>query len=804
VADLTRTVDVVLNGENHLSRKFRVATTSARKFAGVLGTGGTAAGAAGTVAGGAAAATAALAALGGYASGKLAQGLAEAYGEFAQFETSLKDLEKVLGDQPEKMEQAKKAAQDMAVKYGVASEKIVDSMAGWVQAGYSIDEAMTLAEDTIAATYASELNMQDATTTLTKILKGFGVEVDNARSKLDAVNEISNNYAASVSQLSEGLGRAAPVAKSMGFSMEELASVMTPAIEKFQNGRRVGTAYKTMLTKLQSDTTRVTEALDTLGVKQRDANGQFKSGKEIFYEVGEAFQDLDKTQKAHIATQIAGREHAAKLLATFNSWDKAAKVYETAMDSTGSITEEVENRLQAASTQMDRFQTAGKVLAQVIGGQVAESFTEVIGSATDLVGALQEAIESGGASEFFERINEMADDLAKYLGDIADVMPEAFEQVDFGALAGAVESVGQAFGDWFSDLDLTKPDDLAEALQRLVDGASRLIDTFSTFVSWGDEIMAVLLNMGKGTSQISDVLSSVNSFWDIFIVAAGTAVGAYERFLKALDYVPGLDLSGAITSVHKFGTRIANMQLELEKAKKEQKEQQQAMQDTGEAAKKGEDAVHGFENVIRSVTEGKHRVDLKASADKESAEEAGELIKEEVPEKVKVKAEAETKQAQIEKEMAKIEAEAETAQKAMEMEAKVEVAKAEASMEKFKSAAESTAAAISETTSQMDTLFGYISDPGAIMSPSFYREVQDMIQDEHESRQKLLDKQAKLTQKQIDLMEERAQAMRNGEGLIKIDAEGLEPSLEILFTEILEKIQIQASEEAQNLLLPGA
>ena len=804
MADLTRTVDVVLNGENHLSRKFRVATTSARKFAGVLGTGGTAAGAAGTVAGGAAAATAALAALGGYASGKLAQGLAEAYGEFAQFETSLKDLEKVLGDQPEKMEQAKKAAQDMAVKYGVASEKIVDSMAGWVQAGYSIDEAMTLAEDTIAATYASELNMQDATTTLTKILKGFGVEVDNARSKLDAVNEISNNYAASVSQLSEGLGRAAPVAKSMGFSMEELASVMTPAIEKFQNGRRVGTAYKTMLTKLQSDTTRVTEALDTLGVKQRDANGQFKSGKEIFYEVGEAFQDLDKTQKAHIATQIAGREHAAKLLATFNSWDKAAKVYETAMDSTGSITEEVENRLQAASTQMDRFQTAGKVLAQVIGGQVAESFTEVIGSATDLVGALQEAIESGGASEFFERINEMADDLAKYLGDIADVMPEAFEQVDFGALAGAVESVGQAFGDWFSDLDLTKPDDLAEALQRLVDGASRLIDTFSTFVSWGDEIMAVLLNMGKGTSQISDVLSSVNSFWDIFIVAAGTAVGAYERFLKALDYVPGLDLSGAITSVHKFGTRIANMQLELEKAKKEQKEQQQAMQDTGEAAKKGEDAVHGFENVIRSVTEGKHRVDLKASADKESAEEAGELIKEEVPEKVKVKAEAETKQAQIEKEMAKIEAEAETAQKAMEMEAKVEVAKAEASMEKFKSAAESTAAAISETTSQMDTLFGYISDPGAIMSPSFYREVQDMIQDEHESRQKLLDKQAKLTQKQIDLMEERAQAMRNGEGLIKIDAEGLEPSLEILFTEILEKIQIQASEEAQNLLLPGA
>jgi len=45
------------------------------------------------------------------------------------------------------------------------------------------------------------------------------------------------------------------------------------------------------------------------------------------------------------------------------------------------------------------------------------------------------------------------------------------------------------------------------------------------------------------------------------------------------------------------------------------------------------------------------------------------------------------------------------------------------------------------------------------------------------------------------------ESMQGGEALIKIDSTGLEPALEMVMWEILEKVQIRASEEAADFLL---
>lgn len=813
MADLKKTVDVILNGRDRVSDKLQTVTRRGGRLAKGLGTLGTAAGAA----------AAALAALGGVAANELAQGLAAAYKEYADFEASLKDLEKVLGGSEEDMRRAKEAAKDMAVEFGKSSQEVVDSMTTWVQAGYDLDEAMTLAEDTIATTYASELDMAEATDTLTKVLKGFGVEVDNAREKMDVVNGISRNYSASVGQLSEALGRAGPVAESMGFSLEKLAAAMTPAIEKFQDGQKVGTAFKAVLPKLQMDTKRVSDAMDTLGVEQKTSNGEFKSGKELFYEVGNAFQDLEQNQKAFTAAQLAGREHAGKFLAVLNDWDKVSEVYEAGMQGIGSITEEVERKLESAQKQMERFQSASGVLAQTIGGKVAESFTNVVQSATDLVGALEEEIASGGADEFFQSINESADEFAKYLDGIADAMPEAFEEVDFETLAESVERVGRAFGDWFEDLDLTDPEQLAVAIQRVIDGVSELIDTFAVFVSWGDEIGATLVWMAEKVQQNASVLSSINSVWDVFITAAGAAVGAYEAFLHAIDYVPGIDMSGAIKSVENLGESIASYQLQLDEAKEKEKSFQDTVERTGKTAQDGksdvevlgealnyagdrakenENKVQGFDNVLKSMQEGgEYHVELDAKADEESAKQAGkdaEKAAEDEAGKVKVEAEAEVKQKQIEREMTKIEEQAETTRKALEMRAEIKTAQAEAQMERYKSSIEGVTSTLNESTKALGQLFSEWSGDA-----SFRKKwaIQDAIEQNMEIQERAADQQEELINKQIELMEQRLQKMREGEGAIKIESDGLQPHLEAFMYEVLRMVQIRATENADEFLL---
>jgi hypothetical protein len=68
-------------------------------------------------------------------------------------------------------------------------------------------------------------------------------------------------------------------------------------------------------------------------------------------------------------------------------------------------------------------------------------------------------------------------------------------------------------------------------------------------------------------------------------------------------------------------------------------------------------------------------------------------------------------------------------------------------------------------------------------------------------RDLLLIEQQKLTTAQIAYLEARTKAMQSGQGIITIQAEGLEPELEMVLQRIVQMAQIRANEEGLNFLL---
>ena len=160
----------------------------------------------------------------------------------------------------------------------------------------------------------------------------------------------------------------------------------------------------------------------------------------------------------------------------------------------------------------------------------------------------------------------------------------------------------------------------------------------------------------------------------------------------------------------------------------------------------------------------------------------------------------EKRKMEIELEKERIKAQAETIQTALEMKAKVDVAEAEASLEKFETAIGSINTGIEETGKTLDGLFGLLTESAS--NPNIWAsDVEDWIEDEMERRQQEFDLQEKLINQQVDLLKAKQEAMESGEGLIKIESEGLEPALEMILWEVLKKVQIKASEEASEFLL---
>jgi TP901 family phage tail tape measure protein len=64
-------------------------------------------------------------------------------------------------------------------------------------------------------------------------LKGFKAEAVDARTIIDALNEVSNNYATSAGELGEGLRILSPIANQMGLSFQQTIGILTPIMRFF-------------------------------------------------------------------------------------------------------------------------------------------------------------------------------------------------------------------------------------------------------------------------------------------------------------------------------------------------------------------------------------------------------------------------------------------------------------------------------------------------------------------------------------------------------------------------------------------
>jgi hypothetical protein len=303
-------------------------------------------------------------------------------------------------------------------------------------------------------------------------------------------------------------------------------------------------------------------------------------------------------------------------------------------------------------------------------------------------------------------------------------------------------------------------------------------------------------------------------------------LGIYQKFLETLDYLPGLDLSGPINEVDKLGTSIAASTMEFEGAEKKAEDTKQAIEnipdekrsyimveDDGKAdkVKKDIDGIPDQKNVGVSIDEDDSVQDILAKIEGEqdvavnvddqgTAQQTQEKIEETIPPEKKLEIEADIKMAEIDQEIAQIEAKAETMQTAMEWTAKVDIAQAEASMEKFKSAMEAANTTISDTASATSDLFSTWFGEG---DQSFTQQwaIEDAIKQQMEIQEQAAEDQHKLIMQQIEMMKAKREAIEEGDGLIQIEAQGLEPELEAFMWKILEKVQVRANEEASEFLL---
>jgi tape measure domain-containing protein len=138
--------------------------------------------------------------------------------------------------------------------------------------------------------------------------------------------------------------------------------------------------------------------------------------------------------------------------------------------------------------------------------------------------------------------------------------------------------------------------------------------------------------------------------------------------------------------------------------------------------------------------------------------------------------------------------------KALEFRAEVNVAQIEADAQKVIAAFESISTSITSTENVLGDLFGLFDSLGSLDS-SARNAIFEQIDKENDLRAQSFELQKKLTEAQIENITAQTRQLESGDALIKIEASGLEPALEMILWEILKKIQTRVNRDGLRLLL---
>ena len=474
-----------------------------------------------------------------------AGGLALAYAKSMEFEAALVELEKVLGEGDlTGLDAARREAFLLSEAYGESATSILSSIADFKQAGFTLQEAMDLTKNSMDLVIAGGVDAAQSSNLLVASLKGFKEPASEAARLVDILNETSNNYATDVEQLAIGMAKLSPIASQFGMSMEETAGVLTPVIEVFRSGDEAATALKTGLLRLIDDSAPVKSALASIGVSQTDANGALRSGKDILFDVSTAFTTLDESQKLFVTQQLVGIQQSARMVEVFDQLGKTSEITATAMDSAGSAAAEVAKRLETAEVQVRIFKESFNNLATAVGDQFALAATEAVKGGSEIVQALRSAVEGGAFDEIFNVLERFFDDMGETFSGVAEALPAALEDVDFSGFSASLQSirdeVEDVFTAFFGDIDLTTPEGLATAIQKIVNA--------------GTSLNNIVAGIVKGWQNVSEWLGkAADKFGDLDASTANT-IGNALQFGKELNILSGIlgsasDALGALSNL---------------------------------------------------------------------------------------------------------------------------------------------------------------------------------------------------------------------------------------------------------------
>lgn len=266
---------------------------------------------------------------------------------------------------------------EYGVKLGKMGESVaksrnemIESATEYKKSGYSDSDSATLAK--VSSLYQNiadeELSASDASSVIISQMKAFNISAEDSTKIIDSINEVSNKFAVSSSDVGKGLTAAGSALSTYGNSFDETIGLVTAGTE-IMHGKstQVARGLNTIAGRISKNS----DALKEYHINIKDkTTGDLKSTYEILKELSPKWDKMTSSQKVAISNALAGTNQYKVFAAVMGNFDTAIKATETSQNSAGSATKENAKYMDSLQGKVDQLKAAFQELVLGNGGIV--------------------------------------------------------------------------------------------------------------------------------------------------------------------------------------------------------------------------------------------------------------------------------------------------------------------------------------------------------------------------------------------------------------------------------------------------
>ena len=490
----------------------------------------------------------------------------------ADFEAGMDKVAAISGATGADLEKLTEKAKEMGETTIFSATESAEALQYMAMAGWKTEDMLNGIEGVMDLAAASGADLATTSDIVTDSLTAFGESAEEAGRLADIMAAASANANTNVEMMGETFQYAAPLAGTMGISMEDMAiatGLMANASVKASNA---GTALRAGLTRLAAPPKAAAEALKKYNIVTTDSEGNMLSLREIMETVREKLGDLSESEQAAALNAIFGKNAISGWAAILNASESDFTRLTAAIDGSSgaakSMAETMKDNLKGELTMLkSQLESIGIEFGEIIMptikdivkgiGNVVKRLKKLSPGTKDLIVKLGMFVAAAGpvmaiGGKFISGIGK----IVKGIGGFVKAIPQVIANLTMQTTATEIATGAQ--------LGLNAAM-YAMPIIGLITGIGALIGAIVSMDNASKEAAKELNGINQIDESIratsDDLVSSVNEYREAMHGAGTESRAAAKQAEDAADSLLKVSQSGDTSEASMAKMRVAVAQL---------------------------------------------------------------------------------------------------------------------------------------------------------------------------------------------------------------------------------------------------